>query len=59
MLKSYSLELFFVVFTLLLSYLLGSSYLLESVNYDYSFVVFFSCLFALFVPVWYLVAKKF
>lgn len=59
MLKSYSVELFFVVFTVILARLLSSDYLLTSVNYDYSFVVFFSCLFALFVPVWYLVARKF
>ena len=59
MLKSYSVELFFVVFTVFLASLLGSNYLLTSVNYDYSFIVFFSCLFSLFIPVWYLAAKKF
>ena len=59
MLKSYNVECFFVVLTLLLACWLGSDYLIVSLNYDYSFVVFFSCLFALFVPVWYLVAKKF
>ena len=59
MLKPYNVELFFVVFTVFLALLLSSNYLLVSVNYDYSFVVFFSCLFAVFVPVWYLAARKF
>ncbi len=59
MLKAYNVECFFIIFTVFLACLLSSDYLLESVNHDYSFVVFFSCLFSLFIPVWYLAAKKF
>jgi len=59
MFKSYAVECFFVGLAVVIAKMLSSDQLLINVNYDYSFIVFFSCLFSLFIPVWYLAAKKF
>ena len=55
----YSVEIVFLAITFLLAAMLSSDSLLLSVDYDYSFIVFFASLFMLFLPVFYLATKDF
>jgi len=55
----YMTEIVFLSIAFLLACMLGSNQLLADISYDYSFIVFFACLFMLFLPVFYLAAKNF
>ena len=55
----YSVEIVFLAITFLIACMLSSNQLLIDINYDYSFIVFFACLFMLFLPVFYLATKDF
>lgn len=55
----YSVEIVFLAITFLLAVMLSSDSLLLSVDYDYSFIVFFASLFMLFIPVFYLATRDF
>ncbi len=53
----YLVEIVVMAITVVLACLLGSETLLVGVNYDYSFIVFFSGLFALMLPAYYFAVK--
>lgn len=55
----YLAEIAFLTITVVLACMLGCDSTLIEVNYDYSFIVFFACLFMLFLPVFYLATKNF
>lgn len=57
MLNKYLVEIVVMAITVVLACLLSSETLLLNVNYDYSFVVFFTGLFALMLPAYYLAVK--
>jgi len=55
----YTTEIVFLSIAFLLACMLSSNQFLIDINYDYSFIVFFACLFMLFIPVFYLTMKNF
>ena len=55
----YLTEFVFLSIAFLIATMLSSNQLLIDINYDYSLIVFFACLFMLFIPVFYLATKDF
>lgn len=55
----YLAEIAFLTVTVVLACMLGCDSTLIEVNYDYSFIVFFSCFFAFMLPAYYLATKRF
>lgn len=53
----YLTELVFLSIAFLLAAMLSSDTLLIAINYDFGFIMFFSSLFALMLPAYYLAVK--
>ena len=53
----YTTEIVFMSVAFLLACMLSSNQLLIDINYDYGFIVFFSSLFAIMLPAYYLAVK--
>lgn len=53
----YTTEIVFLSIAFLIACMLSSNQLLIDINFDYSFIVFFSGLFGLMLPTYYLAVK--